>query len=242
MPSSKSPSVEGFVSISPAVRSSTFARRSSRSRLPRSVVATFASSNPAIVTLAGFVPCAVSAVMITLRPCSPRSAKAARISIRPGELALRAGRGLERDRGQPGDLGEDLLQLPHQLERALRALVLLQRMQVAEAGQADGPLVDARVVLHRAAAERVEARVDPEVAVGERREVAHDLVLGHLREPRRPLAPKLGGQLGHRQVVRRARDPRGDPAATSRRSAPSARTPRRAPRRAGRRPRACASR
>ena len=43
MSSSKSPRVDGFVSISPAVRSVTLARRSSRSRLPRSVVATFSS-------------------------------------------------------------------------------------------------------------------------------------------------------------------------------------------------------
>ena len=52
-----------------------------------------------------------------------------------GQLALRPGRGLQRDGGQPGHLGQDLLQLPHQLERALGALVLLVRVQVREAGQ-----------------------------------------------------------------------------------------------------------
>ena len=57
------------------------------------------------------------------------------MSIRPGQLALRAGRRLERDRREPGDLGQDLLQPPHQLERALGALLLLVRVQVAEAGQ-----------------------------------------------------------------------------------------------------------
>ena len=87
----------------------------------------------------------------------------------PGELALRAGGRLKRDRGQPGDLREDLLEPPHELERALRRLVLLVRMQVAETGQRRGPLVHARVVLHRARAERVEARVDAERAVGESR-------------------------------------------------------------------------
>ena len=46
----------GFVSMSPAVRSSTLALRSSRSRFPRSSVSTFWSSKPAIATLAGFVP------------------------------------------------------------------------------------------------------------------------------------------------------------------------------------------
>ncbi len=53
----------------------------------------------------------------------------------PGQLALRARRGLQRHRRKPGDLREDLLQLPHELERALRALVLLVRVEVAEAGQ-----------------------------------------------------------------------------------------------------------
>ena len=99
----------------------------------------------------------------------PRLRLAAVGEVRPheheaGQLALRARRRLERDRRQPGDLGEDLLQPPHQLERALRALFLLERVEVAKAGQVDDPLVDPRVVLHRAGAERVEAGVDPERA------------------------------------------------------------------------------
>ena len=53
----------------------------------------------------------------------------------PGQLALRAGRRLERHRREPRDLGEDLLQPPHELERALRGLVLLVRVQVAEPGK-----------------------------------------------------------------------------------------------------------
>ena len=74
--SSKRPSVDGFVSIRPAVCSSTFARRSSTSMLPRGSVLTCVSSKPAIVTEAGFVPCAVSGTTI-FRRCSvsPRSAK-----------------------------------------------------------------------------------------------------------------------------------------------------------------------
>ena len=131
----------------------------------RSVVATFASSKPAIVTLAGLVPCAVSAVTITF----PRLAAIRERSAhdhQPGELALRARR-LQRDGRQPRDLGEDLLELPFELERALDAVLLLQRVKVAEAGEGDDALVDARVVLHRAAAERVEAGVDAEVAIGE---------------------------------------------------------------------------
>ena len=117
------------------------------------------------------------------------------------QLPLRAGGGLQRHGRQSRHLGEDLLQLPHQLERALGALVLLVRVQRREAGERGDALVDARVVLHRAGAERVEAGVDAEVAVGEVREVADDLVLGQLRQPRRLLARERGGHLGHGQAV-----------------------------------------
>ena len=123
----------------------------------------------------------------------------------PGELALRARGGLERDRVQPADLGEDLLQAPHELERALRRLLLLVRMEVAEAGQVHDPLVHARVVLHRAGAERVEARVDAEVAVGERGEVADEVGLRDLGQARRRLRRSSSGHLRLRQVVARQR-------------------------------------
>ena len=105
--------------------------------MPRSVVATLASSKPAIVTLAGFVPCAVSAVMITFRSCLAAVGERRAHDHQPRQLSLRAGGGLERHGREPGDLGEDLLELPHQLERALDPVLLLQRMQVAEAGQSD---------------------------------------------------------------------------------------------------------
>ena len=86
-----------------------------------------------MVTLAGFVPCAVSG-MNDLAPL--RLAAVLEVGAhqhQPGQLALRAGGGLERDGVEPGDLGEDLLQAPHELERALRALLLLVRVEVAEA-------------------------------------------------------------------------------------------------------------
>ena len=114
----------------------------------------------------------------------------------PGQLALAPGRGLQRDRVEPRHLEQDVLQLPLELERALRGVVLDERMQVREPGQPDDPLVDARVVFHRAAAERIEARVDAEVARRELREVAEHLRLGELRQAsaapcaRAPPAPR----------------------------------------------------
>ena len=179
----------------------------------RSVVATFASSKPAIVTLAGLVPCAVSAVTITFRRGSPRSANAARMIISRVSSPCEPAAGWSETAGSPAILGEDLLELPLELERALDAVLLLQRVEVAEAGQGDDALVDARVVLHRAAAERVEAGVDPEVAIGELGEVPHDLVLRHLGQARRTLAAQLLGQFGKREAVRR--DATGAPAQAS---------------------------
>ena len=49
----------------------------------------------------------------------------------PGQLALAPGRGLQRDRVEAGHLAQDLLQVPLELERALRRVVLDERMQVA---------------------------------------------------------------------------------------------------------------
>ena len=54
-----------------------------------------------------------------------------------GQLALAARRGLQADRVEAGHLAQDLLQLPLELERALRGVVLDERMQVREAGQPD---------------------------------------------------------------------------------------------------------
>ena len=44
----------------------------------------------------------------------------------------------------PGDLGERRLQLPEQLERALRDLVRRHRVELGEARQAGRPLVELR--------------------------------------------------------------------------------------------------
>ncbi len=69
---SKSPSVFGFVSIRQATSSVAFSRRSSRSTPPSGAVPTFTTSYPAMVTVAGLVPWAVSGVSTLVRR-SPRS-------------------------------------------------------------------------------------------------------------------------------------------------------------------------
>ena len=108
-----------------------------------------------------------------------------------GELAVRARRGLQADVRQAADLRQRLLQQPHQLQRALGALRVLRRVQAGVAGQRRDPLVEPRVVLHRAGAERVEAGVEVEVAAREAVVVADDLRLGDLRQARRLGAQQL---------------------------------------------------
>ena len=49
------------------------------------------------------------------------------------QLALAAGCGLQADRVETGHLEQDLLQAPFELERALRRIVLDERMQAGEA-------------------------------------------------------------------------------------------------------------
>ena len=127
------------------------------------------------------------------------------------QLAVRPGARLQRDVRQAGDLAQRALQVVHQLQRALRALRRLQRVQPRVAGQRSDPLVQPRVVLHRARPERVEARVEVEVAARELDVVAHQLGLGDLGQARGRVTAQrrrqqLGGlDLGH---VERGRDER----------------------------------
>src|SRR5512132_349558 len=74
-------------------------------------------------------------------------------------------------------------------------------MQMRETRDRHEPLVDARVVLHRARAERVEARVDSEVPRRQLREVSEDLRLGELRQTRRLRAAELLRHVDLRQTL-----------------------------------------
>ena len=81
------------------------------------------------------------------------------------------------------------LELPQQLERALGDLVGRHRVEVGEAGQAGRPLVELRVELHRARAERVEPGVDRVVELRQVDVVADDLGLVQLGQGRRRRPP-----------------------------------------------------
>ncbi len=115
---------------------------------------------------------------------------------------MRAGRRLEADLREAADLAQRPLQRPHQLECALGALRILRRMQAGVAGKRGDAFVEARVVLHRAGAERVDPGVEIEVPAREAVVMADDLRLGHLRQAGGLAAQQvLGDQIGDRPVA-----------------------------------------
>ena len=117
----------------------------------------------------------------------------------PRQLALGAGRRLERHAVHPADLGELALELPGELEEALQQGHGLHRVRRGKASQSRDLLVDLRVVLHRAGAERIEAEVDRGVPGREPREVPDHVHFGELREPFEILAQRRASQ--HRRGV-----------------------------------------
>ena len=95
-----------------------------------------------------------------------------------GEFSVRARGGLERNSREAADLFQPFLQCVHQREIALHGLDGLERMRDQETRQAAGVLVDLRVVLHRAGAERIEAAVHRVVEFAEVHVVAHNVHFG----------------------------------------------------------------
>src|SRR6185437_16384817 len=101
-----------------------------------------------------------------------------------GELAMSAGRGLERDRLHAGDFKQAILQQLDNFERSLRKRFGLIRMSLGNAFEARDKFVHARVVLHRATAQRIHTEIDRVIPGGEAREVANDLNLAQLGQRR----------------------------------------------------------
>ena len=92
-------------------------------------------------------------------------------------LAVGAGSRLQTDPLHAHDRGQPSFQVPHQLQRALDRVFVLIRMQKGEPRKRGSDFVCDRVVLHSAAAERVEVLADRVVQRGEPAVVAHDLRL-----------------------------------------------------------------
>ena len=190
---SNTPSVLGLVSIRHATSSSALARRSSRSTPPSALVPDLHDR------VAGHRHGRRVRAVCRVRGQHLR-ARVTAVGVEglgqqhAGQLAVRPGAGLQRDVRQPGDLAQRPLEVPHQLQRALRVRRALQRMQPRVPGQRRDALVQARVVLHRARPQRIEARIEVEVPLRQVHVVAHDLRLAHLRQPRRLGAAEAVGQ------------------------------------------------
>ena len=105
-----------------------------------------------------------------------------------GELALRAGHRRQRHALHAGHFLQHLLQLEHAGEEALAGRRRRERMAAEKLRQHRELITRARVVLHRARAERIEVRVDGEVQLRQPREMTHRLQLRHFRQRRRALA------------------------------------------------------
>ena len=73
MRASNSPSVDGLVIITAAVRGPSAARNASRSTPPSAADGTVTVVKPAIVAVAGFVPCELSGTRTSVRSTSPRA-------------------------------------------------------------------------------------------------------------------------------------------------------------------------
>ena len=125
------------------------------------------------------MPCAESGMRTVFRGL-PAFTSAARTIRMPASSPWAPAEGCSVTRARPVSSARIALEPPGQLERALGHLLGRERVRRREAGQARDLLVDPRVVLHRAGAERIEARVDREVQLREAREVADDVDLGDL--------------------------------------------------------------
>ena len=99
-----------------------------------------------------------------------------------GELAVRAGRGLEGDRVHAADFGEGRFEGRHDFHAALRKRLGLVGVRPGEAFGARHQFVDPRVVLHGAGTERIHAVIDGVVPGGKAREVADGLDLADFGE------------------------------------------------------------
>ena len=153
------------------------ARRSARSMLPRSSDATGTTLNPAITALAGLVPCADIGIRHTFRCASPRDSWYGADHQQAGQLALRAGIGLQRHRREAGDLGQLEAELLEEPEVAGGLVARRERVEPVELPPAHRHHLGGGVELHRARAERDHRGREREVARLQPLDVAQHLRL-----------------------------------------------------------------
>ncbi len=167
-----------------------FARTASTLTVPSSFASTARTVKPSNAAVAGFVPCAD----FGNENLAPGRRFALRLDRRAdrhhaAHFAVRARLRGKRDRLHAGQLDQPAAEFAHQRERALHRLFRLQRMNVGEARKSRHLLVEARIMLHRAGAERENAGVDGVILLRQADIMAYGL---RLRKPRQTngLAPR----------------------------------------------------
>ena len=139
---------------------------------PRSSERTFSTSYPAITAVAGIGAVRGVRNQNFLARVALRVFQIGANQQQSGQFALRAGGRFERAGVHAGDFGEAIQQQLLNFQAALRELLRLVGMLGGDAVEARDEFVDARVVLHRAGAERVHAQIDRVVPRGKPREMA----------------------------------------------------------------------
>ncbi len=105
---------------------------------------------------------------------------------------MRARLGAHRDARHAGQGDQPVRQLIDHGERALDRILRLERMDVGKARHPGDFLVEPRIVLHRAAAEREQAKVDRVILPAEPRIMAHRLGLAEAGDAHRAAAFETG--------------------------------------------------
>ena len=98
------------------------------------------------------------------------------------QFAMRAGLGAHRHGRHAGQYRQPAHQFADQRQRALHRLLRLQRMEIAKARQPRHLLVEPRIVLHRAGAERIKPRIDRVIHARQPHVMAHHFRLGQARQ------------------------------------------------------------
>ena len=121
------------------------------------------------------------------------------------QLTMRARLRAHRDTVHPGQLDEPESQFIGDFQRAPNRIDRLQRMDIRKTGHARDLLVKARIVLHRAGAERKQAEVDTVILSAEASVVTHGLRFGQTRETDRAFAREAAEAVRPARFARLAR-------------------------------------
>ena len=108
-----------------------------------------------------------------------------------GELTMSAGIGIESELGKTRQACESLLEIVVQFQGALCGGGILKRMQGGKTRHGGNLLVDLGIILHRAAAERIETGVDTEILLRQVGVMSHHIQLAHLGKFRGLTAEKI---------------------------------------------------